>query len=161
MPVTFLLDNVRSLFNVGSIFRTADGAGVERLILAGITGHPPHREIGKTALGAEATIAWEHAWNPISAIAALRMSGTQIAVMETRRDAEDLFDWRPRFPLCVVFGNEVDGVRGELLQLADTYVRIPMVGHKRSLNVATAAGVVAYELMRKHRMAVTGSSSAF
>lgn len=151
LPVTFLLDNVRSLFNVGSFFRSADGAGIERLLLAGITGRPPNKEIEKTALGAEQTVPWEHVWDPVPAVAALRMRGLEIAAIETSPRSVDLFDWTPRFPVCVIFGHETDGVRPDLLNLADTYVRIPMLGAKHSLNVASAAAVVAYELLRKYR----------
>ena len=151
VPATFLLDNVRSLYNVGSFFRTADGAAIERLILTGITGRPPHQEISKTALGAESTIAWEHSWDPVQVVTNLRMQGYEIAALETSAGAVDLFDWQPRFPVCVIFGHETDGIRREVLDLADTYVRIPMLGAKYSLNVATAAGVVAYELLRKYR----------
>ena len=151
LPVAFLLDNVRSLFNVGSFFRTADGAGLEQLLLAGITGHPPNAEIAKTALGADATIPWKHSWDPTPLIVEKRQQGYEIAAIETSPGAEDLFDWRPRFPVCVIFGHETDGIRGNVLDLADTYVRIPMLGAKHSLNVATAAGIVAYELLRKYR----------
>jgi len=151
LPVAFLLDNVRSLFNVGSFFRTADGAGIERLVLTGITGCPPHAEISKTALSADATVPWEHHWDPIPAVAQMRMRGFEIAAIETAPGSVDLFDWQPHFPVCVVFGNEIEGIRREVLDLADTYVRIPMLGTKHSLNVATAGGVVAYELLRKYR----------
>jgi len=146
-----LLDNVRSLFNVGSFFRTADGAAMEKLLLTGITAKPPNSEIEKTALGATATVPWEHAWDSVAAVSSLRMKGYEIAAIETSPGSVDLFDWHPRFPVCVMFGHEVDGVRPELLNLADTYVRIPMLGVKHSLNVATAAGVVSYELLRKYR----------
>jgi len=151
LPVSVLLDNVRSLYNVGSFFRTADAAGVERLYLGGITGRPPHKGIAKTALGAEETVPWEHAEDAPALIAALRARDYEIAAIETSVHAVDLFDWRPRFPVCVVFGNEVEGIRAELAALADTCVRIPMLGVKHSLNVATAGGVALYELLRKYR----------
>jgi tRNA G18 (ribose-2'-O)-methylase SpoU len=146
-----LLDNVRSLYNVGSLFRTADAAGMERLLLCGITGQPPKAQIAKTALGAESAVCWEHHWDAAAAVSRLRAGGYEIAAVETSAGALDLFDWEPRFPVCVVFGNEVQGIREEVLNLADTYIRIPMSGVKRSLNVATAGGVVMYELVRKHR----------
>jgi tRNA G18 (ribose-2'-O)-methylase SpoU len=151
MPVRVLLDNVRSLYNVGSVFRTADGAGVERLILSGITGHPPSRGISKTALGAEESVIWEYTADPRRLVEALRERGYEIAAVETSLHSVDLHDWSPGFPVCVVFGHEVEGIRPELLEKADTYVRIPMLGLKHSLNVATAAGVVLYELLRKYR----------
>lgn len=151
LPVSVLLDNVRSLYNVGSFFRTADGASIEKLYLTGITGSPPHKGIAKTALGAEETVAWDHAADPAALIRDLQTRGHEIAAIETSVRAVDLFDWRPRFPVCVMFGHEVDGLRPELERLADTHVRIPMLGRKHSLNVATAGGIVIYELLRKFK----------
>jgi tRNA G18 (ribose-2'-O)-methylase SpoU len=151
LPVTIVLDNVRSLYNVGSFFRTADAARIAKLWLCGITGRPPKRAITKTALGAKETVPWEHAWEPVPVIRALRESGHEIAAVETSVHAVDLFDWTPRFPVCVVFGHEVEGIRPEVMELCDTHVRIPMLGAKHSLNVATAGGVVMYELLRKYR----------
>jgi 23S rRNA (guanosine2251-2'-O)-methyltransferase len=151
LPVRVLLDNVRSLYNVGSFFRTADAAAIERLYLCGITGRPPKHAITKTALGAEDTVPWEHAWEAVPLIRGLRDQGHELAVIETSPHAVDLFDWTPRFPVCVIFGHEVDGVQPEISALCDTHVRIPMLGTKHSLNVATAGGVVLYELLRKYR----------
>lgn len=151
IPVTVLLDNVRSLYNVGAFFRTADAAGVEKLYLCGITGRPPKRGIAKTALGAEETVAWEHEWDPLPALDRMRVLGHEIAAVETSVHAVDLFDWKPRFPVCVLFGHEVEGIGPELRERCDTHVRIPMLGRKHSLNVATAGGVVIYELLRKYR----------
>ncbi len=150
-PVTVLLDNVRSLYNVGAFFRTADAAGVEKLHLCGITGRPPKRAITKTALGAEETVAWEHEWEPLPAVERLRAAGYEIAAIETSLHAVDLFEWQPRFPVCILFGHEVEGIRPELAARCDTHVRVPMLGKKHSLNVATAGGVVIYELLRKYR----------
>jgi len=157
LPVAVLLDNVRSMYNVGAFFRTADGVAVERLYLAGITAHPPKRAITKTALGAEDRVAWEYAWDPMPFVAQLRGRGYEVAAIETSLHSVDLFDWRPRFPVCVVFGHEVEGIRPELVAAADCSVRIPMLGGKHSLNVATAGGVVLYELLRKYR-GLEGSS---
>ena len=151
LPVEVLLDNVRSLYNVGAFFRTADAAGVEKLHLSGITGRPPQHAITKTALGAEESVPWEHAWEPVPLIHAMRDRGYEIAAVETSVHAIDLFDWTPRFPVCVIFGHEVEGIRPEVSALCDTQVRIPMLGAKHSLNVATAGGVVIYELLRKYR----------
>jgi len=151
LPVSILLDNVRSLYNVGAFFRTADAAGVAKLYLCGITGRPPKRAIAKTALGAEETVAWQHHWDAEAVVASLRAGGVEIAAVETTVRAVDLFDWTPSFPVCVIFGHEVDGIRQELSALSDTHVRIPMLGRKHSLNVATAGGVVIYELLRKYR----------
>jgi tRNA G18 (ribose-2'-O)-methylase SpoU len=151
LPVSILLDNVRSLYNVGSFFRTADAAGVERLYLGGITGAPPHRGIAKTALGAEERVRWERTADACLLLEDLRRSGVETAAIETSVHALDLFDWRPRFPVCVVFGHEVDGIQEGIAALCDTHIRIPMLGTKHSLNVATAGGVVVYELLRKYR----------
>jgi 23S rRNA (guanosine2251-2'-O)-methyltransferase len=151
LPVAVLLENVRSLYNVGSFFRTADAAAIEKLYLAGITGYPPQNMISKTALGAEDTVPWEHTPRPVERIAALRAAHYEIAAVETSVHAVDLFDWQPSFPVCVLFGHETDGLTPAVAALADTHVRIPMLGSKHSLNVATAGGVVLYELLRKYR----------
>ena len=157
LPVSVLLDNVRSMYNVGAFFRTADAASIQRLYLCGITGYPPKRAISKTALGAEETVPWEHTWEPLPLVEGLRAAGHEIAAIETTVHAVDLFDWAPRFPVCVVFGHEVDGVRPEVAALCDTHVRIPMLGAKHSLNVATAGGVAIYELLRKYRALARGN----
>ncbi len=151
LPVTVLLENVRSLYNVGAFFRTADAAGIDKLILAGFTGYPPQNMISKTALGAENTVSWEHTWQTAERVNALRAAGCEIAAIETSVHAADLFDWRPNFPVCILFGHETDGLTPQVAALADTHVRIPMLGLKHSLNVATAGGVVLYELLRKYR----------
>lgn len=162
LPVAVLLDNVRSMYNVGAFFRAADGVGLEKLWLCGITAHPGlglrnKKAITKTALGAEETVRWEHDWDAVRVAEGLRCGGFEIAAIETRPDGVadlgvDLYDWSPRFPVCVMFGHEVDGLRPELITMADAHVRIPMMGQKRSLNVATAGGVVLYELLRKWRV---------
>jgi tRNA G18 (ribose-2'-O)-methylase SpoU len=104
-------------------------------------------------LGAEETVTWEHDWDAVGMTKRLRNKGYSIVAIETNPEAADLFDWQPSFPVCVMFGHEVDGLRPELLTAADQHVRIPMMGKKGSLNVATAGGVVLYELLRKYRMA--------
>ena len=152
LPAAVLLDNVRSMYNVGAFFRAADGVGLEKLCLCGITAHPPKKAISKTALGAEQLVKWEHNWDAIAVAEGLRSKGFEIAAIETSVHSVDLFDWQPKFPVCVAFGHEVEGLRPELLEIANTRVRIPMLGHKTSLNVATAAGVVLYELLRKYRI---------
>ena len=151
IPVVVLLDNIRSMYNVGSFFRTADAAGVERLLLGGITGKPPKSAIAKTALGAEQRVPWQHKWSAVDFIGPLVEEGYEIAAVETHPRAVDLFEWTPKFPVCLMFGHEVDGLQPELIRAAATLVRIPMLGSKRSLNVATAGGVAVYELLRKYR----------
>ncbi len=151
LPAAVLLDNVRSMYNVGAFFRAADGVGLQKLCLCGISAHPPKNAISKTALGAEETVAWEHDWHAINMAERLRCSGFEIVAVETSLRSVDLFEWQPKFPVCVAFGNEVEGLSPEILEMADTHVRIPMLGQKSSLNVATAGGIVLYELLRKYR----------
>jgi 23S rRNA (guanosine2251-2'-O)-methyltransferase len=151
LPVCVLLENVRSLYNVGAFFRTADAVALERLYLTGITGYPPQNMITKTALGAEETVRWVHRRETPTPMMELRNAGYEIAAIETSVHSVDLFDWQPRFPVCVLFGHETDGLTPAAAALADTHVRIPMLGRKHSLNVASAGAVVLYELLRKYR----------
>ncbi len=146
-----LLDNVRSLYNVGSFFRTSDACALERLYLGGITGFPPQKQITKTALGAEDHVAWEHHRDVVPLLDRLHAEGVELAAVETSVRSVDLFDWRPRFPVCIIFGHEVDGIQTHITERCDVHVRIPMLGTKHSLNVATAGGVMLYELLRKYR----------
>ncbi len=149
LPVTILLDNVRSLYNVGAFFRTADAVRASAIVVSGITPTPEDPRIAKTALGAERSVPWSRAAEAADAVDGLRARGCEIAAVETTLHAVDLFDWRPRFPVCVVFGHEVDGIAPALLERCDVHVRIPTLGTKGSINVATAGGVVLYELLRK------------
>lgn len=156
LPVIVVLDSIRSLYNTGAFFRTAEACGVEKVVLCGITPRPDQggrqaRAIGKTALGAEGLVPWEYAPEVSTALTGVRASGCHVAAIETSPHAVDLFDWQPRWPVCVVFGHETDGVSPAAAALVDEHVRIPMLGRKRSLNVATAGGVVLYELLRRHR----------
>lgn len=151
LPVALLLDNIRSMYNVGAFFRTADGAGIERLLLSGITARPPKSAITKTALGAEERVPWQSVSDPKTEVETLRAGGYEIAAIETSERALDIFEWQPCFPVCVLFGHEVDGLGRDLLELCDTHVRIPMLGLKHSLNVASAGAIVMYELLRKYR----------
>ena len=151
LPVWVILHDVRSLYNVGAFFRTADAVGAERICLSGITGLPNQREVRKTALGAEEHVAWEVSPDLVLTIDQLRSQEYEIAAVETCAHSVDLFDWRPGFPVAVLFGNEIEGLPSTLLARCDTQVRLPMRGIKHSLNVATAGGVVLYELLRKYR----------
>ena len=157
IPVSVLLDNVRSLYNVGAFFRTADAVACEKLYLCGITGYPPQPALTKTALGAEDTVPWEHHPIAISVAAGLHAKGYELAAVETSPRAVDLFDWQPNFPVCLLFGHETAGLPAGALALCDTHVRIPMLGRKHSLNVATAGGIVMYELLRKYRRMLEGA----
>jgi 23S rRNA (guanosine2251-2'-O)-methyltransferase len=152
LPVSILLDNVRSLYNVGAFFRTADAVRAERIYLAGITPTPADPRIAKTALGAEITMGWEKSADALATVRQLRERGWTLAAVETSLQAVDLFDWQPSFPVCVVFGHEVDGISNAVLDACDAHVRIPTLGLKQSINVATAGGVVLYELLRRFRL---------
>ena len=152
--VVVVLDNIRSLYNTGSILRTADAAGAERVVLCGITPRPDQggrqrRAIAKTALGAEDSIPWEYQLDTPTVLTRLAEQGYQTVVLEPSPGAVNVFEWTPRWPVCLVFGHERDGVSPGLARQADATVCIPMFGQKRSLNVATAAGVVMYELLRR------------
>ena len=151
LPVTVVLHHVRSLYNVGSFFRTADGAGVRELVLSGITARPPRKEIAKTALGAEDSVPWAEVDDLPAWMHAFAAAGGQLAAIEIADSAIDLYDWEPEWPVAVLFGHEVDGLPSDLLALCHVQVRVPMLGAKNSLNVATAGGVVMYELLRKYR----------
>lgn len=156
MPVAVVLENIRSLWNVGSIFRTADAAGVEELWLVGITGRPPREEISKTALGAEEMVRWREAATALEAVESLREGGRLVIALErlpVRRQtgtgtSVPLAGADIRFPCALLLGNEVAGLSAEALAAADIVCHIPMHGVKSSLNVAVAAGVALYELRR-------------
>jgi tRNA G18 (ribose-2'-O)-methylase SpoU len=156
LPVVVLLENVRSLYNVGAFLRTADAVRAESIVLAGITPAPDDPRIAKTALGAERTVPWSTSPSAAGAVDALRARGFEIAAVETSLHAVDLFDWRPRFPVCAIFGHEVEGITPGVLARCDVHVRIPTLGTKGSINVATAGGVVLYELLRKYRAMARG-----
>jgi tRNA G18 (ribose-2'-O)-methylase SpoU len=144
IPVAVVLDNVRSLNNVGSFFRTCDAFGIGRMVLCGITGTPPDREIHKTALGAENTVAWEYVRDTAEAVLKLREAGFRIAVVEQVEGAVSLDEFVPETGVkyALVFGNEVNGVRQQVVDMCDAAVEIPQVGVKHSLNVAVSGGVV-------------------
>ena len=147
-PVRVILDSVRSLYNVGSIFRTSDAVGIEKLYLCGITGTPPRSEIHKAALGSEKSVPWEYFKNPITIITQLKKKGFKIAVLE-HTDRGVLYNKaKYEFPLCLVVGHEITGVSDEVVALADMAIEIPMAGIKQSLNVAVAYGVAIYEIIK-------------
>ena len=148
MPVVAILENIRSLWNVGSIFRSADAAGVERLLLAGFTGRPPRAEISKTALGAEESVPWEEAPSAAEAVERLRADGRFVIALERTASSVPIAEADVRFPCALVLGNEVAGLGPEVLAASDLVCHIPMHGVKGSLNVAVAAGVSFYALRR-------------
>ncbi len=146
-PVSVVVENVRSLYNVGSIFRTSDGANVERLYLCGYTGRPPRREITKTALGSVETVPWEYVPDARDAVARLKSSGYRIVALEHTDSGLVYTQAKYVFPLCLVVGNEVEGISDGLIALCDEAVEIPMHGIKQSLNVSVAYGIMVYHLV--------------
>ncbi len=139
-------DNIRSLENIGSIFRTSDALGVNKIFLCGISGYPPSPKISKTALGAEKTISFEHRWKTWQVIKRLKKEKFRIVVLEQTEKSVLYTKFKPKFPLALVVGNEINGVSPSTLKLADKIIKIPMYGKKESLNVAVAFGIVGYEI---------------
>lgn len=150
-PLVLVLDNVRSLANVGSAFRTADAFAAEKIYLCGITGTPPHREIHKSALGAQETVAWEHAANTATLCRQLKEEGYQILAIEQAAGSTLLQDFAPLEgqKYALVFGNEVEGVGEEVMQLANAALEIPQWGTKHSLNVSVSMGIVLWSVIEK------------
>jgi len=155
-PICIVLDNVRSLHNVGSAFRTADAFRLEKIILTGITGTPPHREIEKTALGATSSVSWEYCEQPLTAITRLRGDGYTVAVVEQTTESLSLDEFMPRTDAryCLVFGNEVHGVSSALVDICDLALEIPQSGTKHSLNISVCLGIVVWDIFQK-RLALT------
>ncbi|UOQ53511.1 RNA methyltransferase [Hymenobacter cellulosivorans] len=150
-PLTLVLDNVRSLHNVGSAFRTADAFAIEKIWLCGITGRPPQREITKTALGSTESVVWEYAPTTVEAIQQLKAAGYVVVAVEQTDGSQLLptFQPAPEQPYALVMGNEVFGVDDDVLALCDAAVEIPQFGTKHSLNVSVAAGVVLWDFISK------------
>ncbi len=150
-PVHVMLDNLRSAFNVGSIFRTADAGAVAHLHLCGMTAHPPHKKLEKTALGAFDYVPWTYYERNRDCLDALKALDIPVVAVETVEGAVSYheFDW-PR-PAAIVFGNEENGINERVLRRCDAVVRIPMVGYKQSINVATAFGIVLYRVLSHWR----------
>ncbi|WP_143959423.1 RNA methyltransferase [Litoribacter populi] len=150
-PLVLVLDNVRSLNNVGSSFRTADAFRLEKIMLCGITGTPPHREIQKTALGATESVDWEHLPTTLEAIEKLKAEGFQILAIEQVDKSEMLHEFQPEEDqkYAMVFGNEVFGVEQEVIQAADKVIEIPQLGTKHSLNISVTMGIVIWDLVSK------------
>lgn len=151
-PVTLLLHNVRSMWNVGSMFRTADAAGIAGIVLCGYTATPPRKEISKTALGADETVPWIHVHDPVEAVALLRAQSMRVMALEIATGSVPYTSVpADQFPVCLVVGNEVEGIEERVLGCCDGVLEIPQYGTKHSLNVAVAAGVALFELVRSYR----------
>ena len=146
-PLVFVLDNLRSLSNVGSVFRTADSLGLKELCLCGFTGQPPNREIEKTALGATDSVSWRYFESILDCLKQLRTEGYHLAALEQTTGSTLLHRFNPEGPLAIVLGNEIAGVSEEALALVDEVVEIPQFGMKHSLNVAVSAGMLAWHVV--------------
>lgn len=146
--VSILLHNIRSMHNVGSVFRTSDGAGVSKIYLTGYTPCPPRKEIAKTALGAEESVVWEYHPDPVSLIKKLKKEGVEIVALEKNKQSKNIQTYTSKKPLCMILGNEIEGVSEEILKLSDVVLHIPMRGKKESLNVSVAFGIGIYELLK-------------
>ncbi len=150
-PIVIILDDIRSLNNVGSFFRTADSFNIEQVVLTGITACPPHKDIRKTALGATETVRWKYAENIIDEVKVLKTEGYTVCAVEQTEKTTFLqnvhgFDVKP---YVLIFGNEVNGVRQDLVDFADCVIEIPQFGTKHSLNVSVCAGIVLWEFCKK------------
>ncbi|WP_342327471.1 RNA methyltransferase [Pedobacter sp. FW305-3-2-15-E-R2A2] len=154
LPVVVVLDNVRSMHNIGSVFRTADGFAIEKLYLCGITAQPPHREIEKTALGATQSVAWTHFESTMEAIASLREEGYEIIAIEQASGSTMLNTFQPESlkKYALIFGNEVNGVSEEVMGQIDKCIEIPQFGTKHSFNIVISAGIVLWDFFAKLRL---------
>jgi tRNA G18 (ribose-2'-O)-methylase SpoU len=150
-PLVIVLDNIRSMHNVGSAFRTADAFLCEKIFLCGITAQPPHREIHKTALGATDTVEWEYCQNSLEAIDSLKDQGYRIASIEQADESISLenFEMKTDEKLALIFGNEVRGVSDLIVEKSDYVIEIPQFGNKHSINVSVSIGVVLWEMISK------------
>ncbi|MVM41380.1 TrmH family RNA methyltransferase [Spirosoma sp. HMF3257] len=150
-PYCLILDDIRSLNNVGSVFRTADAFRASKLYLCGITGQPPHRDITKTALGATESVAWEHVPDVVNLVHRLQADGWVVAAVEQAEGSTSLTDFspEPNKQYAFVLGNEVTGVNDEVVQVADLVLEIPQFGTKHSLNIAVTAGIVCWDFLQK------------
>ena len=151
-PLVLMLHNIRSMWNVGSMFRTADASGIEKIILSGYTATPPRKEIDKTALGAQETVIWEYHADPLEVLSSMKKEGVRIYGLEITEGSLPYTALNPSvFPLCLIVGNEVEGLENEVLALCDAVLEIPQYGTKHSLNVAVAAGIALFEMVRVFR----------
>lgn len=155
-PLIIILDNIRSLNNIGSVFRTADAFLVKKIYLCGITAQPPHKDIQKTALGATESVEWEYAENSLEVVEKLQKEGIFVASIEQAETAVDLQDFSVQRELtyALVFGNEVKGVQQKIVSASDIVIEIPQFGTKHSLNIAVSVGVVVWDFFGKLRQAI-------
>jgi tRNA G18 (ribose-2'-O)-methylase SpoU len=151
IPLIVVLDNIRSLHNIGSVFRTADAFRIKEIWLCGFTAQPPHREIHKTALGATESVAWSYYETAIEAIKTMRQRTIKIVPVEQAENSTSLADFKVNSDtdIAVIFGNEVEGVSKEFMEVADEVIEIPQEGTKHSLNISVSAGIVLWHLFNK------------
>jgi tRNA G18 (ribose-2'-O)-methylase SpoU len=154
LPLVVILDSVRSMHNIGSIFRTSDGFAIEKIYLCGITAQPPHREIEKTALGATQSIEWAYSADVCDAINELKSDGYTIIAIEQAENSTMLNDYLPdnSMKYALIFGNEVNGVSDEAMKLIDTCIEIPQFGTKHSFNIVVSAGIVLWDFFAKLKL---------
>ena len=152
-PIIVLLDDIRSLHNIGSVFRTADAFLIEKIYLCGITATPPNKEIHKTALGATETVAWEYAKNVFEVVNQLKHDNVNVYAVEQTENAVMLNDFQPESntKYALIFGNEVKGVSQEAINASDGVIEIPQLGSKHSLNISVSAGIVLWDMFQKLR----------
>lgn len=150
-PIIVVLDNIRSLNNIGSVFRTCDAFLIEKIYLCGITASPPHKDIHKTALGSTKTVAWEYVENTMAVIEKLKSENVHVCAVEQAEKATMLneFNVEPDITYALVFGNEVKGVQQAVVSASDTVLEIPQLGTKHSLNISVSCGVVVWDLFSK------------
>jgi len=150
LPLILLLDNVRSLHNVGAVFRNADAFAVKKLYLCGISAKPPHREINKTALGATESVDWEYVKDTHEAVNKLKAEGFEVFAMEQTEDSVDLSEFEPKSnQVALIFGHEVKGVQQSVIDICDGAIEIPQLGTKHSFNVSVSAGIAMWEFYKK------------
>ena len=149
LPISILVENVRSVHNVGSIFRSADGFGASKIYLTGYTAYPPREDLHKTALGADKIVPWVHFENSLDALNDLEKNNITPIVVEQTINSTSVYDFDFEFPVCFILGNEVNGVSEDLLERVSLQLEIPMKGIKQSLNVSVAAGIVGFEVARQ------------
>lgn len=153
IPIVVVLDNIRSLSNIGSVFRTSDAMAVERIVLCGITAKPPHREIHKTALGSTESVDWSYEESALKAVLNLKQNGYKIISIEQVDQSTELQDFYPNkaSKYALVFGNEVNGVEDAVIDQTDACIEIPQWGTKHSLNVSVSAGIVLWDMRLKFK----------
>ncbi len=150
-PISAIIENIRSLYNVGSIFRTSDGAHIENLYISGYTGYPPRKEIDKTALGSVESVNWHRSEDPLAITGDLKKRNIQLVALEHTDRSIPYTEFEYSYPMCLVVGNEVSGVSKELLAECDAAIEIPMYGIKQSLNVSVAYGIVLYHILNCYK----------